>query len=128
VWHVAARLAAAQLLGDGPMRDEAAASLVTLLRTGLHTDGSWYEGENYHLFAHRGLLSAVTLAERAGIDIPSELRARFDAGFTAPFRTMLPDGTFPSRRDSHCGSTAPPTGWSAASLAPTRQRCVRHWR
>ena len=29
-------------------------------------DGSWYEGENYHLFAHRGLWYAMTIAERLG--------------------------------------------------------------
>ena len=103
VWHAAALLAASAVLGDTGMRDRAAESVVTLLRTGLHTDGSWYEGENYHLFAHRGLLSGVTLAERAGADLPTELVQRFDDGFAAPFRTMLPDGTFPARRDSQYG-------------------------
>ena len=103
VWHAAALLAASALLGDAGMRDRAGASLVSLLRDGLHTDGSWYEGENYHLFAHRGLLSGVTLAERAGIALPQELVERFELGFAAPFRTMLPDGTFPARRDSQYG-------------------------
>ncbi len=103
VWHCAARLAAAGLLGDDALRGRAAESLRHLLRTGLHTDGSWYEGENYHLFAHRGLLSAVTLAERAGVELPLELVQRFAAGFSAPFRTMFPDGTFPARRDSQYG-------------------------
>ena len=103
VWHAAALLAASGVLGNAALRDRAAASLVALLRTGLHTDGSWYEGENYHLFAHRGLLSGVTLAKRAGVDLPIELLQRFDDGFTAPFRTMLPDGTFPARRDSQYG-------------------------
>ena len=103
VWHAAALLAASGLLGDGGMRDRATDSLIDLLRSGLHTDGSWYEGENYHLFAHRGLLSAVTLAEQAGMELPAELIARFESGFVAPFRTMLPDGTFPARRDSQYG-------------------------
>lgn len=103
VWHAAALLAASGLLADHAMRDRAAASLVALLRDGLHTDGSWYEGENYHLFAHRGLLSAVTLAERAGVELPRDLLQRFEDGFAVPFRTMLPDGTFPSRRDSQYG-------------------------
>ena len=31
--------------------------------TGLLADGTWYEGENYHLFAHRGLWYGVTMAE-----------------------------------------------------------------
>ncbi len=105
VWHGAALFAAGALLGDSSLRDRAHRSLVHLLRTGVHTDGSWYEGENYHLFAHRGLLSSVTLAERAGLELPTELLARFELGFSAPFRTMLPDGTFPARRDSQYGVT-----------------------
>ena len=105
VWHAAALLAASRLLRNERMRDGAALSLVTLMREGLHTDGSWYEGENYHLFAHRGLLSAVTIAEQAGVEIPSSLMERFDAGFAAPFRTVLPDGLFPARRDSQYGVT-----------------------
>ena len=103
VWHAAALLAASKLLSNSGMKEHAAASLVTLLRTGLHSDGSWYEGENYHLFAHRGLLSGVTLAEQSGIELPTELVRRFESGFAAPFRTMLPDGTFPARRDSQYG-------------------------
>ncbi len=103
VWHCAAMLAASGVLNDSALQAQATHSLEYLLRTGLHADGSWYEGENYHLFAHRGLLSAVTLAERAGVVLPEALVARFDAGFAAPFRTMLPDGTFPSRRDSQYG-------------------------
>ena len=103
VWHAAALLAAARVLDDAAMRDRAGASVVSLIREGLHTDGSWYEGENYHLFAHRGLLSGVTLAEQGGIGIPAELLQRFEDGFAVPFRTMLPDGTFPARRDSQYG-------------------------
>lgn len=103
VWHAAALLAAGGLLDDGAMRESAGTSLRALLRDGLHSDGSWYEGENYHLFAHRGLLSGVTLAERAGLELPADLLDRFELGFAAPFRTMLPDGTFPARRDSQYG-------------------------
>lgn len=105
VWHAAALLAAADVLGDDRMRDRAVLSLVSLLREGLHTDGSWYEGENYHLFAHRGLLTAVTLAEQAGAELPADLLQRFEAGFASPFRTVLPDGSFPARRDSQYGVT-----------------------
>ncbi|MBA3342457.1 MAG: heparinase II/III family protein, partial [Gemmatimonadaceae bacterium] len=63
-------------------------------------DGSWYEGENYHLFAHRGLWYCVQIAERHGYALPPELEGRFREGFAAPFRTLLPDLTYPSRRDS----------------------------
>ena len=103
VWHAAALLSASGLLDDRIMRRRAAESVQTLIRTGLHSDGSWYEGENYHLFAHRGLLSGVTLAEQAGIELPPDLIERFELGFVAPFRTMMPDGTFPARRDSQYG-------------------------
>ena len=70
------------------------------LRAGLQSDGSWYEGENYHLFAHRGLWYLVLLAEQARASMPDELMQRFARGFTAPLKTALPDFTFPSRRDS----------------------------
>jgi hypothetical protein len=63
-------------------------------------DGTWYEGENYHLFAHRGLWHLVRLAERAGADVPRDQRRKYELGFVAPLRTALPDFTFPSRRDS----------------------------
>jgi hypothetical protein len=105
-WNLAAQLAAARLLRDEAVVAESVHGpdgLIALLRDGLHDDGSWYEGENYHLFAHRGLWTAVTLAERAGQAIPAELLARFHRGFEAPFRTMLPDGTYPARRDSQYG-------------------------
>jgi len=103
VWNDAALLAAARMLGD----DEAAAHAVFgpsgvthQLSTGLLADGTWYEGENYHLFAHRGLWYGVTMAEEAGFDLPSSLVERFQLGFATPFATALPDFTMPSRRDS----------------------------
>ena len=103
VWNNAALLAAGRLLDDEAMVERAARG-----RSGLHahltdallSDGSWYEGENYHLFAHRGLWYGVQLAERAGHSPPPPLTARFMEGFAAPFRTILPDLTYPSRRDS----------------------------
>jgi hypothetical protein len=63
-------------------------------------DGTWYEGENYHLFAHRGLWYGVNVAERIGGGVSNELIDRFDRGFVTPLLTSLPDLTFPSRRDS----------------------------
>ena len=103
VWNDAALLAAARLL-DRPTDAETAifgrSGVVFHLRNGLLADGTWYEGENYHLFAHRGLWYGVTLAAAAGIPLPSELVTRFDMGFVAPFLTALPDMTLPSRRDS----------------------------
>jgi hypothetical protein len=103
VWNDAAMLAAGVLLGDERLVDHAIdgpSGVRALLERALLADGSWYEGENYHLFAHRGLWYAVTMAERLGRPPEPTLVHRFDEGFAAPFRTLLPDLTYPSRRDS----------------------------
>ena len=103
VWNDAALLAAARLLGDSRAAERAVlgpSGIASQLETGLLPDGTWYEGENYHLFAHRGLWYGVTLAEEAGISLPRSLTERFERGFTTPFLTALPDFTLPSRRDS----------------------------
>jgi len=103
VWNDAAMLAAGILLDDARLIDHALdgpSGLSELLSGALLADGSWYEGENYHLFAHRGLWYGVTMAERLGRPPSAALTRRFDEGFVAPFRTLLPDLTYPSRRDS----------------------------
>jgi hypothetical protein len=103
VWNNAAMMAAALLDGDraNAARILAAPSGVeSHLAQGLLDDGTWYEGENYHLFAHRGLWYCVALAETAGLGIDPQLTARFHEGFAAPFATALPDLTLPSRKDS----------------------------
>jgi hypothetical protein len=103
VWNDAAMLAAGVLLDEERLIDDAIdgpSGLREILSRALLADGSWYEGENYHLFAHRGLWYAVTMAERIGRRPEPTLARRFDEGFAAPFRTLLPDLTYPSRRDS----------------------------
>ncbi len=103
VWNEVALLASSLMLGDlaGARRAVSGPSgIVAQLTNGLLTDGTWYEGENYHLFAHRGLWYGVTMAENAGIALPAELVARFETGFRTPFASALPDFTLPSRRDS----------------------------
>lgn len=103
VWNNAALIAAGRLLGDEAMVERAVtgpSGLHAHLGTALLADGSWYEGENYHLFAHRGLWYGVQLAESGGASLAPALAARFAEGFAAPFRTILPDLTYPSRRDS----------------------------
>ncbi len=102
-WNSAALLASSLLLGDRNGAEHVALGghgLRFLLDTALLPDGSWYEGENYHVFAHRGLWYGVTMAERAGIAIERSLVDRFDRGFALPFRTALPDMTMLARRDS----------------------------
>jgi hypothetical protein len=108
LWNNAAMLAAGGLLGDSALTEHAIRSpsgLIAQLGTGLLSDGSWYEGENYHLFSHRGLWYGVTMAEAAGHEIPAALLARFQAGFSTPFLTAFPDLGFPSRRDSQYGAS-----------------------
>jgi hypothetical protein len=103
VWNAAALLAAGRVLGDPALVDHAIlgpSGLIAQLARGLLPDGSWYEGENYHVFAHRGLWYAVTMSEQAGCPPPNELVRRFEEGFALPLLTALPDLTIPSRRDS----------------------------
>lgn len=103
VWNNAALMASARMLG----RDDDAESVVwsgsglaAHLGGALLADGTWYEGENYHLFAHRGLWYGMTMCDAAGYELPDDLAARYTRGFVTPLLTSLPDLTFPSRRDS----------------------------
>lgn len=109
VWNNAALIAAGTLLGDTRMVETASAGRSGLgvhLAEGLLADGSWCEGENYHLFAHRGLWYGVRIAETNGRVLAPSYASRFREGFAAPFRTLLPDLTFPSRRDSQYAISA----------------------
>ncbi|HVE77355.1 MAG TPA: heparinase II/III family protein [Gemmatimonadaceae bacterium] len=108
VWNAAALAATAPMLGRPAQLDDALfgpGGIAAHLRRGLLSDGSWYEGENYHLFAHRGLWYGVTIAETSGALLPAPLVGRFEQGFVVPFVTALPDFTFPSRRDSQYAVT-----------------------
>ena len=109
LWNNAALIAGGRTLGDDALVAHAIHSspsgLTAQLGTGLLADGSWYEGENYHLFSHRALWYGVTMAEAAGHEIPGDLLARFQAGFSTPFLTAFPDLGFPARRDSQYGAS-----------------------
>lgn len=103
VWNDAALIAGGTLLGESRLVQRAIASpsgVLAQLSNGLLGDGTWYEGENYHLFAHRGLWYGVTMMERAGVPVPPSLGDRFADAFATPLLSALPDFTFPSRRDS----------------------------
>lgn len=103
VWNEVALLSAWRVLGDDRAFErclDTDRSLPYLLERGLLDDGTWYEGENYHLFAHRGLWYGMQLMQAAGRAVPPSLCARFTAGFVTPFLGLLPDETLPSRRDS----------------------------
>ena len=103
VWNDAALLAAAGLLGDTAGFDRAvagASGLLAHLSRSLLADGTWYEGENYHQFALRGLWYGVAMLEARGDALPAPLADRLQRAFAAPFVTALPDFTMPSRKDS----------------------------
>lgn len=103
VWNAAAIIAARTLLGESTRSsavERAFSSIETILMHAVGDDGSWYEGDNYHQFAHRGLWYAIALGERAGYQFDSASLDRFEAGFAAPFRSALPDFTYPARKDS----------------------------
>src|SRR5512143_2225878 len=110
VWHAAARFALARVLGDGERRADAARGpqgILATLDAGLRADGLWFEGENYHWFALRGLVWGAEMLRTAGeIDLwtePGDLGGKFRAAFRAPVLTALPDFTFPARRDAKFG-------------------------
>jgi hypothetical protein len=102
-WNSAALLAAAKLLGDEDEFDRAALRAESLMHESLLRDGSWYEGENYHVFAHRGLWYVVEICARSGYSLSADVLARYQLGFATPFRTALPDMTMLARRDSQYG-------------------------
>jgi len=97
VWFEDEELARRAIEGD--------TGLIAHLVRGYGRDGMWYEGENYHLFALRGLLTGTAWARFAGIDVWSEQRLapRMDAALRAPTLTALPDFTFPARKDARFG-------------------------
>lgn len=78
--------------------------LIAHLR-GYRDDGMWYEGENYHLFALRGMLTGAGWAAHAGMDFSAEpeLAVALLRALRAPALTALPDLTFPARKDARFG-------------------------
>ncbi len=107
-WHNAALIAAAVWFEDEALAAraiEGRRGLVGHLVDGFGDDGMWYEGENYHLFALRGLLTGAAWARLAGVDFFEEeaSQKRLAAALRAPALSALPDGTFPARKDARFG-------------------------
>lgn len=107
-WHAAALTAVAVWFEDEGLAATAVESdtgLIGHLVRGFGEDGTWYEGENYHLFALRGLLTGLGWARAAGVDVAADERLAplLTAALLAPSRTALPDLTFPARKDSRYG-------------------------
>ena len=106
-WNNAALCAIAVWFEDEDLATRAIqgqTGLIAHLR-GYREDGLWYEGENYHLFALRGMIAGTTWAAEAGVDFYTEpeLAAGLSRALAAPALTALPDLTFPARKDSRFG-------------------------
>jgi hypothetical protein len=107
-WHNAALAALAVWFEDEELLAGALGGPSGLLAhtlQGFGADGMWYEGENYHLFALRGLLVGLDWVRAAELDprAEPEVADRVRAALLAPTRTALPDGTFPARKDARFG-------------------------
>ncbi len=106
-WNNAALTAIAVWFEDEDLARRAVqgeTGLIAHLR-GYREDGLWYEGENYHLFALRGMLLGAGWAGLAGMDFWSEpeLAHALATALRAPALTALPDFTFPARKDARFG-------------------------
>lgn len=107
-WNAAALTAIAAWFGDeelGQSTVEGRTGLIGHLTEGFGDDGMWHEGENYHLFAVRGLLHGIEWARVGGADLWADPAIAAQLGFIlmAPAKTALPDFTFPARKDSRFG-------------------------
>jgi hypothetical protein len=75
------------------------------MRESLLEDGIWYEGENYHFATLDHTLNLAEMARRRGIDLyrGEGGRGSLRPMFEGPLKVMLPDLTFPSRKDAWFG-------------------------
>ncbi|MHB1327362.1 MAG: heparinase II/III domain-containing protein [Gemmatimonadales bacterium] len=108
VWNSAALVAIAAWFSDEELAQTAITGRTGLLghlTDGFGDDGMWTEGENYHLFAVRGLLTGLFWAQAVGADLLEDprLRGLLARALLAPATTALPDHTFPARKDSRFG-------------------------
>ncbi len=104
-WNSAALGAIAAWFNDDDLARSSIATLLGHLADGYGDDGMWYEGENYHLFALRGLMTGIHWARADGtllLEDP-EVAKTLAAALFAPARTALPDLSYPARKDSRFG-------------------------
>ncbi len=107
-WHAAALTALGCWFDDEELLRRAIESptgLLGHLTDGFGSDGMWFEGENYHLFAMRGLILGLHWADIAGAEMldDRELAKHLGIALMAPAASALPDFTFPARQDSRFG-------------------------
>ncbi len=106
-WNNAALTAIAVWFEDEELARRAIEGRTGLIQhlRGYRSDGMWFEGENYHLFALRGLLLGAQWAAQAGVEFfaDPDIASRVARALRAPIVTALPDLTFPARKDSRFG-------------------------
>jgi hypothetical protein len=107
-WHNAALAAVAVWFEDADLAEraiEGQTGLLAHLAHGFAADGTWHEGENYHLFALQGLITGIRWARGAAVDplADAALAGRLAEALRAPMLSALPDRTFPARKDSRFG-------------------------
>ncbi|HLV26178.1 MAG TPA: heparinase II/III family protein, partial [Gemmatimonadales bacterium] len=103
LWNSTALTAANLQLGRADRAAEWAEGkhgILHQLTNGFMPDGTWYEGENYHQFALRGLWYGLTMFEEMGGTLADSLNERWRLASLAPFAVALPDFTLPARKDS----------------------------
>jgi len=118
VWNNTALIASCLLLRDpegADTRVRVKSGVADHLSHALLPDGTWFEGDNYHQFAIRGLWYAVVMCEANEIELSTEQVRSFDRGVAATFASALPDFTFPSRKDSQYAVSL--RQWRFAELA-----------
>jgi hypothetical protein len=75
------------------------------IRESLLEDGIWYEGETYHFATLDHSLNLAEMARHRGVDLyrGSSGHGSLKPMLDGPLEVMLPDLTFPSRKDSWFG-------------------------
>lgn len=111
VWNNTAMIAAGQLLKvpslvkhglEGPYGVRA---MLDPANQKVSDDGCWYEGENYHFFALRGLQFAAELLRAGDLDLYADKKTGPVLGkmYVAPLLSVYPDLTLPARSDAPFG-------------------------
>ena len=108
VWNNAALIAAGRLLGDATLVSrglDGPHGIRVQLATAVSPDGFWFEGQNYHFFALRGMQLAAELLRNGAADLYADPKARprLLGMYSAPMVSLLPDLTIPARSDSPFG-------------------------
>lgn len=80
---------------------------IPLMEHSILEDGLWYEGDNYHFATVPSIVNIAEMCLNNGIDLYNRSfkgRSIKDM-FYGPLKSLQPDGTFPSRKDSPYASS-----------------------